>query len=260
VGYTPDLVTAVWMGYPEGEIAMKPSCLGTVGACRVTRSITSGGVVGGSFPALIWHSFMMKALLGVPPHPFKKPNVRIITVTIDTRTGCLAGPFTPLTDQAPAGFQPGAQPTKTCPQKGDTAAIPDVTGLPVAEAMATLTNAGLHVSKHKQISHTHPAGRVLDQNPSAGTRIKPGASVTITVSVKPGSGGASAAQADVPNVLGLTRSAAQQALSPDFQSTSVTKKESGQWKHNKGLVWKQSPSGGSRAELDSTVTIWVNPG
>jgi penicillin-binding protein 1A len=260
VGYTPDLVASVWMGYPEGEIEMKPSCLGAVGACRVTRSITTGGVVGGSFPARIWHSFMMKALIGTPPHPFPKPNVQVVTVTIDTRTGCLAGPFTPLVDQAPAAFRPGGQPKKTCPQKGDTAAMPDVTGLRLAEALATLTRAGLRVIQNKQISHTHPPGRVLDQSPSAGTRVKPSARVTITVSVKSGTGGAAAAaKADVPNVLGLSRRAAQRALSPDFQANVVIKKESGHWKHNRGLVWKQSPSGGSRAEVGSTVTIWVNP-
>jgi beta-lactam-binding protein with PASTA domain len=28
---------------------------------------------------------------------------------------------------------------------------------------------------------------------------------------------------------------------------------------HEGLVWKQSPAGGSKARKGSTVTIWVNP-
>jgi penicillin-binding protein 1A len=261
VGFTPDLVTAVWMGYPEGEIEMKPSCLSAVGACRATRSITSGGVVGGSFPALIWHSYMLEALSGVAPHPFQQPNVHVVTVTIDTRTGCLAGPFTPPADQAPVAFQTGAQPTATCPQKGDTLAMPDVTGLAATTASATLTYDGLHVTQHKQISHTHPEGIVLAQSPSAGTRLKPGAGVTLTVSVKPGTNGASGpARATVPDVLGMSRPEAQRAISANFQPQVVVAKQNGHWKKNKGLVWKESPGGGTQAEVDSSVTIWINPG
>ncbi|MDH4346218.1 MAG: PBP1A family penicillin-binding protein [Thermoleophilia bacterium] len=48
VGYTPDLTTAVWMGYPGGEIPME--------------SVHGIAVSGGSFPAEIWRSFMEPAL------------------------------------------------------------------------------------------------------------------------------------------------------------------------------------------------------
>jgi penicillin-binding protein 1A len=261
VGFTPDLVTAVWMGYPEGEIEMKPSCLGAVGVCRATRSITSGGVVGGSFPALIWHSYMLEALSGVAPHPFQRPNAGVVTVYIDTRNGCLAGAFTPPADQALTTFPTGTQPTATCPQKGDTLPMPDVTGLAAATAVATLTNDGLHVTQHQQVSHTHPEGIVLAQTPSPGTRLKPGASVALTVSVKPGTKGANAAaQATVPDVLGMSRSEAERSLSANFQIHAIVEKQNGKWKNNKGRVWKESPSGGTQAEVDSTVTIWVNPG
>jgi penicillin-binding protein 1A len=260
VGYTPNLVTSVWMGYPEGEIEMKPSCLGAVGPCRVTRSITSGGVVGGSFPALIWHSYMQQALANVPPEPFKQPAIQVVTVTIDTRNGCLAGPFTPAPDQAQATFEPGAQPTKSCPESGDTGPVPDVTGLAIADATATLTDQGFEVSQRKQVSRNHPAGRVLAQSPAAGTQVSPGTKVILTVSVKPGTGGASpAAQATVPNVVGMARAGAERSLSAHFRVTVVVAKEHGHWRQHRGQVWKQSPAAGSHVEVDSTVTIWVNP-
>jgi penicillin-binding protein 1A len=260
VGYTPNLVTSVWMGYPEGEIEMKPSCLGAVGPCRATRSITSGGVVGGSFPALIWHSYMLKALANVAPEQFAQPAVQVVTVTIDTRNGCLAGPFTPIADQAQATFEPGAQPTRSCPRSGDTASMPDVVGLAVADATATLTSQGFEVSQRKQVSNTHREGRVLAQSPRAGAQVSPGAKVILTVSVKPGTGGASPApQATVPNVIGMAKTKAERSLSAHFHPTVVIVKEHGHWRQHRGQVWKQSPAGGTHAEVDSTVTVWVNP-
>lgn len=48
VGYTPDLATAVWMGYTRGEVPMD--------------SVHGISVSGGSFPAEIWRSFMEPAL------------------------------------------------------------------------------------------------------------------------------------------------------------------------------------------------------
>lgn len=51
VGYTPDLVAAVWLGYPQARISM-------------------GGMTGGSLPATIWHDFMGAALKDTPPTPF----------------------------------------------------------------------------------------------------------------------------------------------------------------------------------------------
>ncbi len=117
VGYTPDLATAVWVGYPDGEIEMKPYCLTSIG-CRPTR-IGATGVTGGSWPAEIWHNYMLAALAGTPPTPFTQPATGLSTVTIDTRNGCLAGPYTPSTSTATATFAPGTEPTTSCLEPGD---------------------------------------------------------------------------------------------------------------------------------------------
>jgi penicillin-binding protein 1A len=60
VGYTPELAAAVWMGDPGGEVPM--------------RGIEGIDVVGGSFPASMWHEFMATALAGVAPAPFPAPQ------------------------------------------------------------------------------------------------------------------------------------------------------------------------------------------
>ncbi|HEY0396973.1 MAG TPA: PBP1A family penicillin-binding protein [Acidimicrobiia bacterium] len=62
VGYTPDLVTAVWVGFPERQRSMTPPTT----AIRVT---------GGSWPAQIWHRVMEPALGDSPITAFPVPEV-----------------------------------------------------------------------------------------------------------------------------------------------------------------------------------------
>ena len=53
VGYTPDLVTSVLIGYPEGQISMVPPT-------------TRIRVTGGTWPAQIWQLFMTAVLAETP--------------------------------------------------------------------------------------------------------------------------------------------------------------------------------------------------
>jgi penicillin-binding protein 1A len=59
VGYTPQLVTAVWMGDPKGQTPMF-----NVGGIRVT---------GGSYPAQVWHDFMLAAMANQEVLDWPKP-------------------------------------------------------------------------------------------------------------------------------------------------------------------------------------------
>ena len=63
MGYTPQLVTAVWVGYPDRLVPMQTQFHGHP-------------VAGGTFPALIWKAFMTKALdyLKLPPESFPSPS------------------------------------------------------------------------------------------------------------------------------------------------------------------------------------------
>jgi penicillin-binding protein 1A len=60
VGYTPDLSTSVWIGYPDGSIPM--------------TDVHGGSVWGGGFPATIWKDFMQSALQDIPPRDFQLPK------------------------------------------------------------------------------------------------------------------------------------------------------------------------------------------
>ena len=59
-GYTPDLSTTVWVGYPQGEIPME--------------SVHGISVAGGTFPAQIWRLFMQPALQNEPAREFALPK------------------------------------------------------------------------------------------------------------------------------------------------------------------------------------------
>lgn len=61
VGYTPQLVTAVWVGFVGGQIPMVPPR-------------TPFRVAGGSWPTEIWHDFMAVATEGLPVERFTEPE------------------------------------------------------------------------------------------------------------------------------------------------------------------------------------------
>lgn len=60
-------------------------------------------------------------------------------------------------------------------------AVPNVIGLPQAEAVAQLTRAGLN-SAVVLVPNAAPSGRVVAQNPTSGTKLNPGATVRLNVS------------------------------------------------------------------------------
>lgn len=59
-GYTPNLSTTVWVGFPNAQIEM--------------RSVHGISVAGGTFPAMIWHDFVVPALGNSPVRSFALPT------------------------------------------------------------------------------------------------------------------------------------------------------------------------------------------
>jgi penicillin-binding protein 1A len=59
-GYTPNLSSAVWVGYPNARVSM--------------TSVHGIAVAGGTFPAEIWHGFMATAVGPTPPREFPVPQ------------------------------------------------------------------------------------------------------------------------------------------------------------------------------------------
>ncbi|MGZ5305943.1 MAG: transglycosylase domain-containing protein [Actinomycetota bacterium] len=78
-GYTPQLATCVWVGYPQGEIPLES-----------VEGVSP--VFGGTIPAAIWHDFMTVAMQGLPVESFPVPSF----------DGHTIGPTTPVASPTPS--------------------------------------------------------------------------------------------------------------------------------------------------------------
>ncbi|MEA2124835.1 MAG: eukaryotic-like serine/threonine-protein kinase [Solirubrobacteraceae bacterium] len=77
----------------------------------------------------------------------------------------------------------------------EQAAVPDVVGLPEAEATAQLQDAGFEVATRRVESTTADPGDVTAQDPAGGEELRKGETVTLTLAKRP-------AEVEVPDVRG----------------------------------------------------------
>lgn len=238
VGYTPDLTTAVWVGYPQGRISM-------------------GGMCGGDLPATIWRDFMSQALKGVPSTAFAKgdeasaelPNGELsdtVSVEVCDETGMLATPACP--GSMYKEFKRGDEPTSFCTthRSVQSPTVPNVVGMNKASARATITEAGYVVSESEEESSEQSPGFVVSQTPSGGTPLEAGKNVTIVVAK-------GTDNAVVPNVVGLSESSARSKISNAGFTSSVSYTVG----PNAGTVVSQSPGAGTDTQPGSVVLLVV---
>jgi 1A family penicillin-binding protein len=126
-GYTPQVSTVVWLGYPENT---KRKLYNIHGLPRV---------FGGSLPAQIWNIYMRAAHEGLAVEQFPKP------------------PPPPI------------------------ASVPSVVGTALADAAATLGEAGFS-ARPENVRSPSPAGTVIGQDPPPGSQADRGSNVTLFVS------------------------------------------------------------------------------
>ena len=151
---------------------------------------------------------------------------------------------------------PSAEPTPTPPASTPTpvpgAAVPDVTGHSLSDAVQILSQAGFAVARTADRSDSSaPAGTVVAEDPSPASIIPLGSVVRLTVS----SGAPTMA---VPNVVGLPSAVAQSTLSArGFGSKLI-----GQPSTNvpPGNVIAESPGAGAALPPGSVVTLTVSQG
>jgi membrane carboxypeptidase/penicillin-binding protein len=111
VGYTPQVITGVWVGYDKPRPGGK-------------------GFTGGAVAAPIWERFMRKAVAAKPVTDFTKPDT-VVSVSVDPTTGYLA------TEGCPAKrdeyYIAGTEPNEYCLKHGGSAVKP----LPVLQPSHT---------------------------------------------------------------------------------------------------------------------------
>lgn len=130
--------------------------------------------------------------------------------------------------------------------------VPSVVGKPQEQAQQELETAGFRVEAQPRESSPEDAGKVLDQSPTAGTRVEEGSRVTIEV-------GSGPATVSVPEVRNMTRADAEAALAgADLTVGSVRSIPSNA--AAPGIVVEQGYPPGTPVEPGSPVNLGVSSG
>jgi serine/threonine-protein kinase len=126
-----------------------------------------------------------------------------------------------------------------------------VVGLSVQNAQTQVEHAGLNPIINSEIDNA-PSGRVINQNPLGGFKLKSGATVTLTVSEGPGT-------VQVPTVLGQTTKLAIATLKTAGLNVTGTIQQTST-EVDKGDVISTSPDAGTNVGRGSGVTLLVSSG
>ena len=235
VGYTPQLVTAVWVGYPNKLAPM-------------LSQFEGDPVAGGTFPALIWKSFETKALekLGEPPEyfaapPFQAASPRQVVYRNDhwyvDNGNCK--------DSRTIMYVAGYGPNERAPCKPNEVDVPRIVGARLADAKARLLSMPLTPEVI-----TRPAkpgeklGRVVAQFPARGT-LSTWDTVRIVIP--------KSTNGRIPDVVGLTVANARHRLARRDIAGFVEAYADGK----PGVVLAQYPRAGLAATRNLTVRLIV---
>jgi penicillin-binding protein 1A len=160
VGFTPDLVAAVWVGYPE----------------RLTPMLTEyhgRPVAGGTYPALIWKEFMEKALgeRNPPPSTFPAASFSYPTAqTVVFRNGKLQRDNGQCRGGTTVDFFSGGRLPPIADCKPNEVEVPDVRGSTLADAKSRLLQQPLLARvRWRPARPGQRVGIVLGQSPRSGT-------------------------------------------------------------------------------------------
>jgi membrane peptidoglycan carboxypeptidase len=234
VGYTPQLAVAVWVGYPS---ELRP----------MLTEFHGDAVAGGTYPALIWKSFMEKALpaLGAEPAQFDPPEYSPAEGrSIVMRDGILQGDNGYCRGAHQVLVFYGEAPRKTADCKPNEVEVPKVVGAKLQEARAQLVSTPLSPTVvYKPAALGQPVGVVVRTIPKAGARLSAGERVDLVL-VK-------AEHGVVPKVVGLPVETASDRLESLKIQADV---------HGEGRVVAQRPKWGTALVPGATVTLVARGG
>ena len=153
------------------------------------------------------------------------------------------------------GGSSGSKPIDPPPTQYVT--VPNIVGMTESAAETAITSVGLTVgTKKSENSPTVPSGNVISQSPVAGTSVIKSSIVTITISLGPED---PTQPVIVPNVIGMTESAAETAITSVGLTVGTTTGESSATIPLGGVI-SQNPPAGTPAEKSSSVSIVISLG
>jgi len=137
----------------------------------------------------------------------------------------------------------------------ETVVVPDVVGLPEAEAVAAIEEAGLEAkvtqAEEAEAPDDAEPGTVVEQDPPAGSEVPEGSEEEIIVAPDQ-------ELVEVPDVVGEDQANATRILREAGFEVAVSRKDS--LTVDKGLVLEQTPAAGRTADPGSTVSIIISNG
>ena len=159
VGYTPQLVVAVWVGYPT---TLRP----------MLTEFDGEPVTGGSFPAMIWKTFAEQALKGEEPQGFPAPSTPYVGPKLVVRRGERLFLDNGLCrSRQEVVYFAGSGPTSSANCVEDEVEVPDGRGLPLAAARTRVDATPLTAELvFKPAEPLQQPGLVVDQRPKQGYR------------------------------------------------------------------------------------------
>jgi serine/threonine-protein kinase len=129
--------------------------------------------------------------------------------------------------------------------------VPNVVGVPQAEAELTLKRKGLSTDVTQKESADRPKGVVIGQDPAGGSRIPKGDVVTLVVSAGPG-------QAEIPDLTGQPRSVGLKKLKALGFNTVEQRTTSDTIKDNHVIETRPGP--GEQRDKGSSVVVVISSG
>jgi penicillin-binding protein 1A len=238
VGYTPQLAAAVWVGYPT---RLRP----------MLTEFHGDPVAGGTFPALIWKTFMERALpyLSDGPESFPTPSIPYASPkNVVYRDGRLQLDNGYCHGTASIEYFSSGGPSKVANCLPNEVEVPNVVGEPVRQAKSTLAARPLEASYvYRPAEPRQKLGVVLKQFP-AGGHLSSHARVTLVLA-KPLHG-------VVPNLVGLTLDRARAKLDKWGADISITPDDAS----DSARVVAQQPKAGRAAAHGMHVTLAAKGG
>ena len=239
VGFTPQRATATWVGYENPALPMR-------------TAFNGAPVFGGTYPAIMFSTFMKASLQGVPAENWAPPVGEASTaISIDPRTdqrvppGCKYAHVVIWADSlAPSAFGP-------C--ETNLVSVPDFTASNKHKALKIAYGSGLQIRfQYRPAAPGDRPGTVVVQTPSPLAAVDTGSVVTLIIARK------------VPSV--LVPDVVATPASPSSTEAAVARLEAAQFRviildQQDGLglpigsVVSQSPSPGKPAPLGSVITI-----
>jgi membrane peptidoglycan carboxypeptidase len=238
VGYTPQLVTAVWVGYPN---RLRP----------MTYEFHGKPVAGGTFPALIWKSFMEKALpyLHDPPESFPSASIPYASPrNVTYRDGRLRLDNGYCHDTETIEYFGGSGPSDTAHCLPNEVEVPNVVGDPIHEAKSILAAQPLATTLvYKAAEPRQRVGVVVKQFPASG-HLSSGARVTLVLP--------KALHGVIPNVVGMTVDRARARLERLKLEVTISRGNA----PGSARIVAKSPRAGSAAAPGMGITLAVKRG